>query len=315
MRTGAAVRRIGKHISIAGGLVRALERTRDLGCSSLQFFSRNPRGWATSPLSEEDAEAFRETRAALDIDPVVIHTNYLVNLAAPDPFIRQRSIEAFHDELDRAERLGADYLVVHPGSSRGASVEDGIAACVDGIRVAARGLRLDQAAVLIENTAGQGDCIGRAFEQVGEIISRCERDVPIGMCLDTAHTFAAGYPLQTESGFRRTMGTIDECVGHEKVRVIHFNDSKVPFGSNVDRHWHIGLGEIGTEALRRVARFRKLAHAPIILETPEDGERTETWNLNQLRAMLGVVELPEPTPEQARPASRGRTAARRPARR
>lgn len=309
------MRRIGKHISIAGGLVRALERARDLNCSSLQFFSRNPRGWATSPLTDEDAEAFREARVAFDLDPVVIHTNYLVNLAAPDPFIRQRSIEAFRDELDRAERLGADYLVVHPGSSRGAGVDAGIAACVDGIRVAARGLRLDRASVLIENTAGQGDCIGRAFEQVGEIVARCERDLPIGMCLDTAHTFAAGYSLQTESGFRRTMRTIDECVGHEKVRVIHFNDSKVPFGSNVDRHWHIGLGEIGTESLGRVARFRKLAHAPIILETPEDGTHTETWNLNQVRSMIGIAELPEPVMDSAPPARRGRAAAGRPARR
>jgi deoxyribonuclease-4 len=150
---------------------------------------------------------------------------------------------------------------------------------------------------------------------VGEIVARCERDVPIGMCLDTAHTFAAGYTLQTESGFRRTMRAIDACVGHEKVRVIHFNDSKVPFGSNVDRHWHIGLGEIGLEALGRVARFRKLAHAPILLETPEDAVHTETWNLNRLRAMIGAIELPEPATALAPPARRGRAAARRPARR
>lgn len=287
------MRRIGKHISIAGGLVRALERAHELGCTSLQFFSRNPRGWATSPLTDEDAWAFREARVAFDLDPVVIHTNYLVNLAAPDPFIRHRSIEAFRDELDRAERLGADYLVVHPGSARGAGVDAGIAACVDGIRVAARGLQLDHAAVLIENTAGQGDCIGRAFEQVGEIIARCEREVPIGMCLDTAHTFAAGYPLHTESGFRRTMREIDQHVGCERVRAIHFNDSKVPFGSNVDRHWHIGLGQIGSAALGRVARSRRLSHAPILLETPQDDVHTETWNLNQLRAMVGIPERPD----------------------
>ncbi|MCC6743483.1 MAG: deoxyribonuclease IV [Acidobacteria bacterium] len=282
------MRRIGKHISIAGGLVRALERAHELGCTSLQFFSRNPRGWATSPLTDEDAAAFREARVALDLDPVVIHVNYLVNLAAPDPFIRERSIAAFRDELERSERLGADYLVVHPGSARGAGVAAGISACVDGIRVAARGLRLDRSAVLIENTAGQGDCIGRAFEQIGEIIARCENDVPIGMCLDTAHTFAAGYPIHTEGGFRKTMRGLDSAVGHEKVRAIHFNDSKAPFASNVDRHWHIGLGEIGEAALRRLARFRRLAHAAILLETPQDDVHTETWNLNRLRAMVGL---------------------------
>lgn len=308
------MRRIGKHISIAGGLVRALERARALGCTSLQFFSRNPRGWATRPLTGEEADAFCARRIEFGLDPVVVHVNYLVNLAAPDPFVRHRSIEAFRDELDRAERLGVDYLVVHPGSARGAPVADGVAACVDGIRVAARGLRLDRVSVLIENTAGQGDCIGRRFEQVAEIVERAGRDVPMGMCLDTAHTFAAGYDIRTDAGFRRTVHDLDACVGLDRVRVIHFNDSKVPFGSNVDRHWHIGEGEIGRGPLGRVARARRLAHAPLILETPEDAAHSETWNLNQVRAMIGARELPEPAAREPATAS-GRAAAARPAHR
>jgi len=278
-------RGLGKHCSIAGGLACALDRAAELGCTALQFFSRNPRGWAARPLTDEEAELFRETRERHGLGAVTIHTNYLVNLAAVDPFVRERSIAAFHDELERAARLGADYLVVHPGSARGGTVAQGIAACATAIRRAADRLDLDGVTVLIENTAGQGDCIGRAFEQVAEILAGCEGDVPVGVCLDTAHTFAAGYELVSEAGFRRTMRTVRETVGLERVRVIHFNDSKAAFGSNVDRHWHIGEGAIGLEGLGRVARYRLLAHAALILETPVDADHSEAWNFARLEEL------------------------------
>lgn len=271
----------------------ALERAAQLGCETLQFFSRNPRGWAARPLTDSEVAAFRETRERLAIGPVAIHTNYLVNLAALDPIVRERSIAAFHDELDRAARLGAEYLVVHPGSSRGGCAADGVRACIDAIRTAADGVDLGTTAILIENTAGQGDCIGRSYEQVAEIIAGCERYVPMGMCLDTAHTFAAGYELRSEAGFRRTLRAIEETVGLERVGVVHFNDSRVPFGSNVDRHWHLGEGEIGEAGLARVARAPRLAHAAFVIETPIDKLHDDRWNFAKLRQLAGMIHEDE----------------------
>jgi deoxyribonuclease-4 len=277
--------RLGAHTSIAGGLARALERADALGCETLQFFSRNPRGWAARPLTDSEACEFRETRARLGLDPVVIHTNYLVNLAALDEIVRARSISAFRDEIERASRLGADYLVVHPGSSRGGCAADGVRAAIEAIKEAAAGVDEVATTILIENTAGQGDCIGRSYEQVAEILAGCERDVPVGMCLDTAHTFAAGYELRSEAGARRTFRAIDETVGLERVKVVHFNDSRVPFGSNVDRHWHLGEGEIGAAGLARVARAKRLSHAAFIIETPIDKLHDDVWNLERLREL------------------------------
>jgi len=280
-------RGLGKHCSIAGGLPRALDSAAEHGCTALQFFSRNPRGWAARPLLEEQADEFRARRDELALDDVTIHTNYLVNLAATGGQWRDMSVAAFRDELVRAAMLGADFLVVHPGSSRGASVDEGVTACVEGVKKAADGLDLGSVTILIENTAGQGDCIGRSYEQVAEIIARCSDWVSIGMCLDTAHTFAAGYELISEAGFKRTMKSIRDTVGFANVRVVHFNDSKAAFGSNVDRHWHIGEGQIGPVGLGRVARYRPLAHAPLILETPIDKDHSEAWNFARL------VELAE----------------------
>jgi deoxyribonuclease IV len=279
-------RRYGKHTSIAGGLARSLERAAELGCTSLQIFSRNPRGWASPPLGEEEAAAFREARARLELGPVVVHDNYLINLASSDDVIRERSIEAFRDELERAIRIGADYLVTHPGSVKDGSRAKGVRSCVKAILRAAKGLDLGGLTVLIENTAGQGGCIGRSFEEVAGIIEGCCGSIAIGACLDTAHTFAAGYDLLTQEKFVETMEALGGSVGFERVRVVHFNDSKVGLGANVDRHWHLGEGAIGFEALARVARFAPLAHAAIILETPEDDLHDAVWNLDQLRRMI-----------------------------
>jgi deoxyribonuclease-4 len=280
-------RRFGKHCSIAGGLPRALERAAEGGCTALQLFSRNPRGWATRPLEAEEAEAFREARAGLDLHPVIVHDNYLINLASPDPLTLARSVEAFRDEIVRALQIGADYLVTHPGSTRGGSAAQGVATCVEAIKTAADGLDLGGLTILIENTAGQGSCVGRSFEEVAEIVDGCERGLPTAVCLDTAHTFAAGYDISSPGGFRNTMSALGATVGFGRVRAIHFNDSKSALGSNSDRHWHLGEGRIGLEGLARVARFKPLVHAPLILETPDDDIHDDAWNLDQLRSMLG----------------------------
>ena len=277
--------RIGFHAPIKGGVHNALIVAKDTGCDTVQLFSRNPRGWMAKPLTLDDVLLFRKTRKQTKLSPVLIHCNYLVNLAASDDLMLQKSRESFREEVERALLLGVDYLVVHPGSARGSCEADGIALCATSLKIACKGLKLDSLRILLENTAGQGDCIGRAFEQVAEIVAGCEADVPMGVCLDTAHTFAAGYELISEAGFRRTMRALRETVGLERVRVIHFNDSKAAFGSNVDRHWHIGEGAIGLEGLGRVARYRPLTHAALILETPIDADHTEAWNFARLEEL------------------------------
>lgn len=293
-------RRHGKHVSIAGGLHRALERGAEIGCTAIQIFSRNPRGWAARPLEDDEVAAFRGARERFGIGPVVVHDNYLINLATLDPEIRARSVEAFRDEIVRAVRLGADYLVTHPGSAKGGCAPDGVAACVVAVREAAEGLDFGGLRILIENTAGQGACIGRSFEEVGEIVHCLDGVVPIGACLDTAHTFAAGYDIGTKAGFRKTMRALGRSVGFERVLAIHFNDSKTGLGSNADRHEHLGEGRIGYDGLARVARAPELAHAAIILETPEDETHTDVWNLERLRSMLAGE--PAPDRDSGRPA-------------
>jgi deoxyribonuclease-4 len=281
----SALPRIGFHAPIAGGLQNALLKARSLGADTVQMFSRNPRGWAARPLMEEEIERFRTLRAETLISPVVIHCNYLVNLAASDETIREKSRASFREEVLRGMALGADYLVVHPGSARGACEADAIATCAESLRVACEGLSLDGFRILLENTAGQGECIGHRFEHLREIIERC-RELNLGVCLDTAHAFTAGYDIRDEDGFAAAFESLERNVGLGNVRAVHFNDSRADYNSRVDRHWHIGLGHIGADALRRVARHPKLAHAAFLLETPQDEQGDDARNLEVLRSFI-----------------------------
>src|SRR6185295_12963307 len=245
--------RIGFHAPIKGGLHNALLVARDTGCDTVQLFSRNPRGWMAKPLTKADITLFRKTRRETRISPVAIHCNYLVNLAAADDAMLQKSRDSFREEVERALLLGVDYLVVHPGSARGACEADGIRTCIDSLRFAVRGLSLGKLRILLENTAGQGECIGHRFEHLREIMDLCPQ-LPLGVCLDTAHAFTAGYDIREHDGLEALMSSIKTTVGTKNIRAIHFNDSRAPYNSRVDRHWHIGEGHIGAEALRRVAQ-------------------------------------------------------------
>jgi deoxyribonuclease-4 len=280
-----SVPQIGLHLPIAGGLQNALLKARALGCDTVQIFSRNPRGWMARPLMDEEIERFRVVRAETGISPVVIHCNYLVNLAAANPEILEKSRASFREEIERGIRLGADYLVVHPGSSRGACEADGIRTCAESLRVACDGLELGSFRILLENTAGQGECIGHRFEHLGEIIESCP-ELNLGVCLDTAHAFTAGYDVREEDGLSATIESIDRNVGATNVRAVHFNDSKAEYNSRVDRHWHIGLGHIGREALRRIAQHPGLSQAAFLLETPQDAPGDDTRNLEALRSFI-----------------------------
>jgi deoxyribonuclease-4 len=277
--------RIGFHAPITGGVHNALVVAKEVGCDTVQLFSRNPRGWMAKPLTTPDVILFKETRRRTRLSPVLIHCNYLVNLAAVDNVILEKSRASLREEVQRALALGVDYLVVHPGSARGACEEDGILKCADSLRIACKGLRLGSFEILLENTAGQGECTGHRIEHLRAIMDSCPR-LPLGVCLDTAHAFTSGYDIREEDGLEALIQKLQRTVGLRNVRAVHFNDSRAPYNSRVDRHWHIGEGHIGLEALRRVARHPKLKRAAFILETPYDDPRADLKNLETLRSFF-----------------------------
>lgn len=284
-RTRKVTPKIGFHAPIKGGVHNALIVAKDTGCDTVQLFSRNPRGWMAKPLTLEDVVQFRKTRRATKISPVLIHCNYLVNLAATDQIFLQKSRESFREEVERALLLGVDYLVVHPGSARGACEADGIALCAASLLIACKGLKFGSLKILLENTAGQGECIGHRFEHLREIMNACPK-LPLGVCFDTAHAFTAGYDIREADGLDALLQRMQKTVGLRNVRAIHFNDSRAVYNSRVDRHWHIGEGHIGLDALRRVAQHPKLKHAAFILETPYDDPRADVKNLQTLRSFV-----------------------------
>jgi deoxyribonuclease-4 len=279
--------KVGVHTSIAGALENAAHHAKKIDCDTFQMFSANPRGWHAAGLTPAECEAFRAARQAHGLSPVVIHDNYLINLASSDPLIRERSIAAFRRELERALALGADFLVTHPGSAKGANPAAAIAICVESLRQAATGLKLDGLTILIENTAGQGTAIGRSFDEVAAIIAGAEKDLPVGACVDTAHSFAAGYAIHTALGLAAAVKQLDATIGIVKVRVIHANDSKTPFESHVDRHEHIGEGQIGAAAFKRIVRHPRLKNIPFICETPVDKPGDDVRNIQMMRKLAG----------------------------
>jgi len=283
--------RVGVHTSIAGGLENASHRAKKIGCDTFQMFSANPRGWKGKDPTPEECERFRAAHAASDLSPLVFHDNYLINLASADSFIRERSIAAFRKELERAIALGADYLVTHPGSAKASTATQGIKACIETVKQAASGLKLDGVRILIENTAGQGSAIGRTFEEVAEIVAGIATDLPVGACIDTAHCFEAGYAVHTEAGLADTVKKLESSVGLAHLRVIHANDSKTAFGSHADRHEHIGKGQIGKEGFRRIVCHPKLRAIPFICETPIDKPGDDRRNLRMMRRLAGIYGL------------------------
>jgi deoxyribonuclease-4 len=300
--TNSIAPRIGIHASIARGLRNAVSSAVETACDCFQIFARNPRGWLARPLARDEIFAFRKARDKAELWPLAIHSVYLINLAASDPVLLARSREAFRGEIKRSIDLGAEYLVVHPGSAGGADAEAAIATAVASVRECTRGLRLrgaptrkDQAGqnkaltILIENTAGQGSSIGRDFEQIAQILAMLD-ELPVDVCLDTAHTFASGYEISTEAGLESTIRAIDRSFGFDRIKLIHCNDSKSPLNSRVDRHQHIGFGHIGEDAFRRLTHNLKFSRVPFILETPVDKERGYVWNVNRLRELAGSDE-------------------------
>jgi deoxyribonuclease IV len=280
--------RIGIHTSIAGEITGALDIAHGLGANALQIFSSSPRMWVrgNSRISEVDAERFRARRKELQLGPLVVHCNYLVNLASPNPVLRTRSIQAFHQEIVRAMALGADYLVVHPGSTLGTEMGAAISAIAQSLKQSVRGLKMGEMRILLENTAGQGNSVGSKFTELRAILDACP-ELHLGICVDTAHTFATGWDIRTSKGLEDTLVEIERTVGIDRVRVVHVNDSKTPLGSRVDRHENIGKGKIGLEAFGRILNHPLLAGAAFILETPIDKPGDDRKNVAALWKLLG----------------------------
>ncbi len=283
--------RIGIHTSIAGDISGSLEIAHGLGANALQIFSASPRMWGkgnTSRIAEADAARFRDRRKELSLGPLVIHGNYLINLASPNPVLRTRSVQAFHQEVVRALALGADYLVIHPGSGREGDRNSAVSAIVQSLRQALRGLKLGDLKILLENTAGQGSSLCWQFEEMKAILEGC-RDLAVGVCIDTAHVFAAGHDIRTAEGLESALRLIDSTIGLDRVFVLHVNDSKTVLGSRVDRHEHIGKGKIGAEAFGRILNHSLLAGRAFILETPIDKPGDDRRNVAALWKLVGRV--------------------------
>lgn len=279
---------LGAHMSIAGGVEKAVLAAKTVGCDVAQIFTRNTNQWAARPLGEAEIAAFRRNERDCGVRIVAAHGSYLINLGSPDPALQARSREGFRLELDRCERLGLPYLVVHPGAHCGDGEEAAIrriAAALDTAHAATPGYAVT---TLIEITAGQGSSIGHRFEHLAEIVSRVADPVRVGVCFDTCHAHAAGYELRSESGYHQTFEAFDRIVGLGRLKAFHLNDSRGPLGCRVDRHWHIGRGLMGAEPFRLLLNDPRFDGLPGILETPKGPEYAEdVRNLAVLRRLAG----------------------------
>jgi len=285
-------RRIGIHTSSAGGVENAAERAYRLGCNTLQIFSSSPRQWKQYELGRPQCEQMNRLREKYNLKPLVIHTNYLINLASTTEAFLLKSIEAFRGEMERALALCADFLVLHPGSFRGADRAKGLLQTAAAIAAASNGLDLEKGGltILIENTAGAEFSLGSSIEQVAEVIDHVQSHVPVGACIDTCHTHVAGYDIVSEEGLEDTLAQLNKAIGLKNVYVFHCNDAKAAQGSKLDRHQHIGKGTIGVEPFRRLLNDRRLAHAAFIAETPIDEPGDDRRNVDALKSLVKASE-------------------------
>jgi deoxyribonuclease-4 len=281
-------RRIGIHTSTAGGVENAAERAWRLGCSTFQIFSSSPRQWKPYELGARQCAEMSRLRQKYDLKPLVIHASYLLNLAGGNAEFYAKTIVAFRGELKRGLALSAEYLVVHPGSFRGASREEGLARAAYAIREAALGLDLAKGGltVLIENTAGAEYSLGASFEHVAALVDVLGEFIPAGACLDTCHIHVAGYDIVTPEGYQATLQQIDKTIGLKNIPVWHCNDAKAACGSKLDRHQHIGQGTIGAAPFKHLLNDPRVAHAAFIAETPIDKPGDDRRNVDALKALV-----------------------------
>jgi deoxyribonuclease-4 len=280
--------RIGVHLGTAGGVSNSITRAPEVGANTLQIFSSSPRTWRAAKIDPQQAERTRELRKKLDVGPLVIHTSYLVNVCSQSDEVRQKSIAAFRGEVERALTLGAEYLVLHPGSWKGLTRDEGLRLAAESIEKAIEGLPWQGSgfSILIENTAGAEFSLGGSFDQVAELVERMKKHAPVGVCLDTCHSHVSGYDLVTAEGFAETMNQIAATVTFDAVRVWHCNDAKAARGSKLDRHEHIGEGTIGIEPFRWLLNDPRWAHCAFIAETPVDEPGDEERNVRVMKSLV-----------------------------
>jgi deoxyribonuclease IV len=291
--------KLGAHMSVSGGLPRAVDRAVVHRCDALQIFVKNASQWRGRTVPAEEVREFRAKVKTAGIDPVVSHASYLINLATADRALRRQSMEAMGDELDRAETLGLLGVVLHPGCYTAGSEAEGLGLIADSLLELLKDRPRGRALVLLEHTAGQGTSLGCTFEQLALIIARMGKHRRIGVCLDTCHLLASGYDIVTPEGYEATFRQFDALVGFDRLKVFHLNDSKRPLGSRVDRHEHIGKGCLGLEPFRRILNDPRFRHLPMMLETPK-GERKasgpivadplDVRNLRTLRRLIGGLQ-------------------------
>jgi len=280
-------KRIGVHVGVAGGSWTAVGRAVEAGANTFQIFSSSPRQWKAAAVKPEDAAKMVELRAKHDVGPVSVHASYLINLCSQTESVRANSTEAFRGEVERAMALGAEYLVLHPGSWKGLTREEGLRLAAESIERAIVGIDFagKNFQILIENTAGAEFSLGGKLEQVAELVERLRAHAPVAVCLDTCHIHVAGYDIVSADGYIETMKLVESTVGFDAVRVWHCNDAKAAMGSKLDRHDHIGEGTIGAEAFRRLLHDARFSHAAFIAETPVDAPGDEARNVGVLRTL------------------------------
>ena len=282
-------RLLGAHMSIAGGYYKAVDAAAALGMTTVQLFTKNNNQWRAKPLSDEDIRLFREALDRTGVQQPCAHDSYLINLASPDDALWNKSIDVFEEELRRAEALGLCGVVMHPGACLDSGEEAGLNRIVAGLDVCCERTQGFQTGIWLEITAGQGSNLGYRFEHLAYVIEHVKEPERCGVCLDTCHLLAAGYPLGTDEEYESTVQQLDATVGLHRVRAMHLNDSKKPLGSRVDRHEHIGEGFVGLEPFRRILNDPRLKHLPMYLETKKeqrDGEEMDAVNLRTLRGLI-----------------------------
>jgi len=276
--------RLGFHISIAGGFSRVVPRALNIGCEAIQIFSRNPRAWTYGSLKPDEVACFRKALSQTDISPVFLHAPYLLNLASPNPELYARSVTYLGDELQRAQTLGAHFVIVHVGNRLNtpeAKALERISRAIDSVFSGVN----NSVHLLLENTAGQGTEMGCQVAQLKAILEQIQEERRVGICLDIAHAFQAGYDI-TSKGLDRLVHDFDTLIGLDKLKLLHLNDSRSKSGSRVDRHWHIGEGEIGIAGFRNIVNHPALMHLPGIMETPRKTDADDLRNMAVIRTLM-----------------------------
>ncbi|HJP17394.1 MAG TPA: deoxyribonuclease IV [Nitrospinota bacterium] len=277
----------GAHMSIAGGLEKALERGKKINCRTIQIFTKSSNQWKAKEITDEDLRRFQSFYAQFHISPVVAHDSYLINLASPDPVLHRKSIESFFNEMERCEKLKIPYLVFHPGAHVGSGEKAGLKKIAQSINILLKRGKGFKVSLLLETTAGQGTSLGYKFEHLAKIIKMVRQKKSIGVCVDTCHIFAAGYDITTKKGYKKTFETFNKLVGLDKLKVFHINDSKKELGSRVDRHEHIGKGFLGLKPFKFLVNDRRFANIPKILETPKGPDlKEDVKNFKVLKKLI-----------------------------